>query len=271
MPELPEVETVLKGLQPLLLGRTVTGVVARASRLRWPLDARLARYLVGRHIERLSRRAKYLLVHFDAGVLLLHLGMSGVLRVVPSTTSPERHDHFDLQLDDGNCLRLNDPRRFGAVVWVEADVDSHPLLCDLGPEPLSAEFTADYLLRRAQARRLAIKSFLMDQKIVVGVGNIYASEALFRAGIDPSRAAGSLSRKDFPLLVEAIKAVLSEAIGQGGTTLRDFSDAHGRPGYFAQQLQVYGRKDLPCLVCGTPIRVRRIGGRSSFDCPHCQK
>lgn len=271
MPELPEVETVRRGLEPLLTGRTVTGVVTRTSQLRWPIDPKLDACLAGQRIEGLSRRAKYLLLKFINGTLLLHLGMSGVLRVLPSSQPAERHDHFDLLLDDGQCLRLHDPRRFGAVLWAGSEPLTHPLLRDLGPEPLSPEINGAYLFSRSRGRQLAVKSFIMDQKIVVGVGNIYASEALFRAGIDPLRPAGDLGSKLYLRLAEAIKSVLTEAIAQGGTTLRDFSDAHGRPGYFAQNLRVYGREDQPCVNCGTPIRCRRIGGRSSSYCPKCQK
>lgn len=271
MPELPEVETVCRGLAPLLLGRQITGVKLRTPRLRWPIDPDLERLVVGQKIRRLSRRAKYLLCELDSGALLLHLGMSGVLRVVPSSSSPGRHDHVDLLLDDGCCLRLTDPRRFGALLWTDLDPGDHPLMRELGPEPLSDLFSAAYLTAKAAGRRLAVKTLIMDQKVVVGVGNIYASEALYRAGIDPAKAAGALSLDDFKRLVAAIKSILAEAIEQGGTTLRDFSDAHGRPGYFAQQLQVYGRDGHPCSVCGSMIRLRRIGGRSSYDCPSCQQ
>jgi formamidopyrimidine-DNA glycosylase len=270
MPELPEVETVRRGLEPLLVGRTITSVVLRAERLRWPLRPELSIQLVGQPIHAVSRRAKYLLLRCESGTLLLHLGMSGVLRLLPMAIPPQRHDHVDLVLDDGNCLRLNDPRRFGALIWCDGDVVTHPLLVNLGPEPLSTDFDGDYLARRAAGRRGAVKNFLMDQRIVVGVGNIYASEALFRAGIDPARPAGEVGRDAYRKLAVSVRAVLEEALAQGGTTLRDFNDAHGQPGYFAQKLQVYGRKGLPCVVCGTPIRVRRLGGRSSFDCPQCQ-
>jgi len=197
--------------------------------------------------------------------------MSGVVRVVESSQPVSRHDHVDILLDDGRCLRLNDPRRFGALLWAGAEPLAHPLLRQLGPEPLSAELSGEYLFTRSRGRRCAVKTFVMDQRIVVGVGNIYASEALFRAGIDPSRPAGDLGTRLYERLAEAIKAVLTEAIAQGGTTLRDFSDAHGRPGYFAQSLRVYGRADQPCLNCGEPIRTTRIGGRASYHCLRCQK
>jgi len=270
MPELPEVETVRRGLEPLLVGRTLTSVILRAERLRWPLFPELTTQLAGQKILVVDRRAKYLLIRCTSGTVLLHLGMSGVLHLLSATLPPQRHDHVDLVLDDGNCLRLSDPRRFGAVLWCETDVAAHPLLCNLGPEPLSSEFDGDYLVRRAAGRKGAVKNFLMDQRIVVGVGNIYASEALFRAGIDPARPAGKVGAMAYHKLAAAVCTVLEEALAQGGTTLRDFNDAHGQPGYFAQNLQVYGRKGLPCVVCGTPIRVRRLGGRSSFDCPQCQ-
>lgn len=270
MPELPEVETTLCGLLPHLLGRTVSKVVVRTPALRWPLPANLGQLLIGRTIQGLSRRAKYLLIRFDHGTVLLHLGMSGHLRIVAANTPAAKHDHVDLEFSDGQLLRLHDPRRFGALLWVEGDPGQHRLLESLGPEPFAAELTGGYLAALAQGRRSSIKSFIMDQKVVVGVGNIYASEALFRAGIHPQRPAGQVSAVRFDALAAAIREVLSAAIAAGGTTLRDFSDTAGRPGYFSQQLRVYGRAGLPCPGCGTPLRQERIAQRASYFCCRCQ-
>lgn len=270
MPELPEVETTLRGLIPHLLGRQVVQVLVRTPALRWPLPGHLDELLRGRTILGLSRRAKYLLIAFDHGTVLLHLGMSGHLRLVPSHTPAGKHDHIDLQLSDGQQLRFHDPRRFGALLWIEQNPHAHPLLCRLGPEPFAPDMTGDYLYGLAQGRRATVKSFLMDQRVVVGVGNIYASEALFRAGIHPNRAAGRVSRARFVALAAAIREVLSAAIAAGGTTLRDFSNAAGRPGYFSQQLRVYGRSGQPCPDCGAPLSQQRIAQRASYFCSHCQ-
>lgn len=270
MPELPEVETTLRGLIPHLLGRQVTQVLVRTPALRWPLPTHLAELLTGRTVRGLSRRAKYLLIAFDHGTVLLHLGMSGHLRMVSSTTPAGKHDHVDLQLSDGQQLRYHDPRRFGALLWVEGDPLTHPLLVQLGPEPFAEELTGAYLYALARGRRVTIKAFVMDQKVVVGVGNIYASEALFRAGIHPQRAAGSVSLARFEALAEAIREVLRAAIAAGGTTLRDFSNAQGRPGYFSQQLRVYGRNGQPCPSCGAPLGQQRIAQRASYFCSRCQ-
>jgi formamidopyrimidine-DNA glycosylase len=216
------------------------------------------------------RRAKFLLVDTDKGEILLHLGMSGSLRVLPASTPPGKHDHVDLVLDDGQLLRLNDPRRFGAVLF-SATPDSHALLAHLGPEPLGPDFSGDGLAARAQGRKQSVKTFIMDNRTVVGVGNIYAAESLFLAGIHPSRAAGRVSAERYRKLAEAIRTVLARAIKAGGTTLRDFTRADGQPGYFAQSLNVYGRDGQPCLVCGTPIKGTRHGQRSTCYCPQCQR
>ena len=271
MPELPEVETIRRGLEPLLLGRTVESVVLRTPCLRWPLSPRLRTVLPGRSIDALGRRAKYLLLRCGDGTLLVHLGMSGRLVVVQADRPPQRHDHVDLVLDDGRALRFTDPRRFGALLWCDGSGLDHPLLAGLGPEPLDADLSGDYLAARAAGRRLAVKSFIMDQKIVVGVGNLNASEALFRAGIDPARAAGTVTPERYRRLAAAIRAVLEEALAAGGTTLRDFRDGHGNPGYFAVQLKVYGHAGERCPQCGTTIRSQRIGQRSSYFCPRCQR
>jgi len=271
MPELPEVETTRRGIAPHLEGRRVRKVVVRQPRLRWPVPPRLARELTGQRIEHVRRRGKYLLLETAAGTAILHLGMSGSLRVLDAAEPPQAHDHVDICLDNGRCLRLRDPRRFGAVLWTTRPAAQHRLLRDLGPEPLGEAFDADYLFQRSRGRRGAIKPFIMDSKVVVGVGNIYASEALFLAGINPKTPAGRIGRARMQRLVEAIRAVLARAIEQGGTTLRDFSDSAGRPGYFQQQLQVYGRAGEPCRRCGGNIRSLTLGQRNTFYCPRCQR
>jgi formamidopyrimidine-DNA glycosylase len=271
MPELPEVETTRRGLEELLVGRTVITVHVHNPALRWPVPHGLAKVLAGRRVLAIGRRSKYLLVQCDGGTLIIHLGMTGHLRVVPAAEALRKHDHVELRLDDGRALRFNDSRRFGAVIWTPDDPAEHPLLKNLGPEPFAAGFTADYLARRAQGRRIAVKPLLMDAGMVVGVGNIYASEALFRAGIDPRRPAGKISRPAFQRLVTAVRAVLDEAIAAGGTTIRDFANSDGEPGYFRINLRVYGRTGAPCVVCGAPVRQVRLGQRSTYFCPKCQK
>jgi len=240
-------------------------------RLRYPLPRDLPRKVAGQRIVRVGRRAKYLLLRLESGTLLLHLGMSGNLRVVPAATPRLRHDHFDLVLDSGVALRFNDPRRFGSLIYTSGEPREHPLLERLGPEPFSAAFDADYLYRITRGRRVAIKQLLMNSQLVVGVGNIYASEALFRARLRPGRAARSLTRADAARLVRAIRAVLRQAIRSGGTTLRDYLGADGAPGYFRQRLYVYERLGKPCRRCGTPVRAVTQGQRSTYYCPSCQK
>ena len=270
MPELPEVETTRRGLAPHLVGRTVVALDIRQPRLRWPIPAALRKKLPGQRIDSIERRAKYLLVHTKAGSALLHLGMSGSLRVLPATTPVGTHDHVDWRLDSGRVLRFTDPRRFGSQLW-QPPGKTHALLAGLGPEPLGDEFDGDYLWTRSRGRSAAVKIFLMDQAVVVGVGNIYASEALFAAGIHPKRAAGSVSRARYARLAEEVKRVLAYAITRGGTTLRDFISPDSGPGYFEQELFVYGRAGEPCEVCGTKIRAVVIGQRSTFYCPRCQR
>jgi formamidopyrimidine-DNA glycosylase len=270
LPELPEVETTRRGLAPHVRGRRVLALSVHEPRLRWPVDPQLPRKLRGQRVRRLTRRAKYLLLELERGTLLLHLGMSGNLRVVPRETPRRLHDHFDLLLDSGRTVRFNDPRRFGSLIYT-SDTRAHPLLKDLGPEPLTAAFDGDYLWRITRGRRVAIKNLVMNGKLVVGVGNIYASEALFRARIRPQRAARSLSRADAARLVRAIRTVLSLAIRSGGTTLRDYLGTDGAPGYFRQKLYVYERAGKPCRRCGTPIRALTQGQRSTYYCPSCQK
>ncbi len=271
MPELPEVETTLRGIETALKGQRVTQLVVRDHRLRWPVAEDLAAHLEGAKVQSLERRAKYMLIHFSSGSLIWHLGMSGSMRIVDPDEPIKKHDHIDLALSNDKVVRYNDPRRFGCLLWGGDDVMAHPLLASLGPEPLSDQFNAEALFQRSRGRRVSIKQFIMDQKVVVGVGNIYASEALFLAGIAPSRQAARISLLRYRQLVSHIKAVLIEAIRQGGTTLRDFSQADGRPGYFEQQLQVYGREGLPCVACNTQIRNKVIGQRASYYCPVCQR
>ncbi|MCY7353701.1 MAG: bifunctional DNA-formamidopyrimidine glycosylase/DNA-(apurinic or apyrimidinic site) lyase [Lysobacter sp.] len=285
MPELPEVETTRRGLAPHVEGRRVTGVILRRPDLRWPIPPEISDVLPGQRIVAVSRRAKYLLLETDAGSALLHLGMSGSLRVLPASPPVGAHDHVDLVLDDGGghapgrVLRFNDPRRFGCLLWQPAG-ETHALLRGLGPEPLSPEgnssgasdvFDGDYLFARSRGRSAPVKSFLMDQRIVVGVGNIYAAEALFAAGISPQRAAGRIARARYVLLADAVKAVLAHAITRGGTTLRDFLSPDGAPGYFEQELSAYGREGEPCKRCGRPLKHAWIGQRASVWCAHCQR
>ncbi|WP_028920216.1 bifunctional DNA-formamidopyrimidine glycosylase/DNA-(apurinic or apyrimidinic site) lyase [Pseudoxanthomonas suwonensis] len=271
MPELPEVETTRRGLAPHVEGRRITGVVLRRPDLRWPIPVEVSRDLPGRRIDAVRRRAKYLLLDTDAGdSALLHLGMSGMLRVLPADTPVGTHDHVDLALDSGRVLRFTDPRRFGCLLWQPAGT-VHELLQDLGPEPLSDDFAGDRLYRLSRGRSAPVKTFLMDQRIVVGVGNIYAAESLFRAGISPLRAAGKVSRERYVALAAAVREILAYAITRGGTTLRDFLNPDGAPGYFEQELAVYGRGGLPCPTCGTPLREASIGQRASVWCPRCQR
>jgi len=270
MPELPEVETTRLGIQPHIRGKIVTAAIIRQPRLRWPIPEELPQLLRRRKLRSVARRGKYLLLYFSNGCLLLHLGMSGSLRILPTSTPAEKHDHFDLVFGR-QCLRLHDPRRFGAVLWSRGPVEQHPLLKKLGPEPLSDVFTGKHLYQHSRKRRITVKQFIMDGKVVVGVGNIYANEALFRAGISPDRSCGGISARRYEQLALAIRKTLATAIECGGTTLQDFVQADGKPGYFAQELQVYGREGKPCHRCGKPIRQKSLGQRSSYYCAHCQR
>ncbi|HWJ05487.1 MAG TPA: bifunctional DNA-formamidopyrimidine glycosylase/DNA-(apurinic or apyrimidinic site) lyase [Steroidobacteraceae bacterium] len=270
MPELPEVETTRRGIRTALVGRTVRGFDLREHRLRWPVERGIAAEIAGQRVLEVERRAKYLLIRLERGTLIAHLGMSGSLRVMPEGSPRLLHDHYDLVLDSAQCLRFNDPRRFGSLHWCIGDPHAHPLLASLGPEPLGDHFDADHLARLAKGRRAAVKLFLMDQRIVVGVGNIYASEALFRAGVRPRRAAGRIKRSEWERIVTAVRDVLADAIRQGGTTLRDYVNADGTPGYFRQELYVYERTGQPCRRCATPIRHLVQGQRSTYFCPQCQ-
>ena len=270
MPELPEVETTRRGISPFLVGQTVQTVTIRQRQLRWPIPAELDDALPGQIITAVNRRAKYVLLQTAAGTALVHLGMSGSLRIMDCDTAWKKHDHVSIELNNGRCLRLHDPRRFGALLWTSAPVEQHPLLQKLGPEPLGNNFNGPYLYELSRQRRTPVKLFIMDGTVVVGAGNIYASEALFMAGIDPRRAAGRISLARYEKLATAIRQVLQAAIAQGGTTLRDFVGGQGEPGYFKQYLRVYDRQGEPCRACQTPIRQIRLGQRSSYYCPHCQ-
>ncbi|MEM7540106.1 MAG: bifunctional DNA-formamidopyrimidine glycosylase/DNA-(apurinic or apyrimidinic site) lyase [Pseudomonadota bacterium] len=271
MPELPEVETTRRGVEPLLVGRTATEVHVFERRLRQPVSRGLAKALQGQRLMQISRRAKYLLFGFETGTLISHLGMSGTLRVVDQKLQRQTHDHVDITFDDSRILRFRDPRRFGLMLWTANDPYQHRLLAPLGPEPWDPAFSARYLKQRAAQRTTAIKNFIMDAHTVVGVGNIYASESLHRAGINPRRKAGSVSLARYSQLVVHIQAVLEAAIKAGGTTLRDFVNNEGKPGYFRANLRVYDRAGEPCLSCGTAIRSIVIGQRSTYYCPRCQR
>ena len=271
MPELPEVETTRRGIEPHLVGRRIADVVVRYGRLRWPVPAELESELPGRRIDAVQRRGKYLLLRAGDGTVILHLGMSGSLRVLPADEHPQRHDHADLVLDDGQCLRFRDPRRFGSVLWTRSNPLEHKLLRSLGPEPLTDDFDGGWLHARSQHRKVAVKQFIMNSHTVVGVGNIYANEALHRAGIDPRRAAGRISAKRYQILADRIQQTLEEAITSGGTTLRDFTGSDGKPGYFRQELLVYGRAGLPCSSCGEPIERIVQGARATYFCTVCQR
>lgn len=269
MPELPEVETARRGLAPHLQGRRIVDVVLRRPTLRWPIPREVSDCLPGQTIVAVRRRAKYLLIDTAPGCALLHLGMSGMLRILPGPTVAGAHDHVDMALDSGRVLRFTDPRRFGCLLWQPIG-EVHPLLRDLGPEPLSHDFDGDFLFETSRNRKVPIKSFLMDQRIVVGVGNIYVAESLFRAGIAPARAAGSIGRERYARLARAIKDILAHAIERGGTTLRDFLNVDGAPGYFEQELSVYGREGEPCKTCGRKLRGTRLANRATAWCARCQ-
>ena len=271
MPELPEVETTRRGLAPHMQGQRIEAVIVRNRALRWPIPRDLAKQVCGRTVRGVERRGKYLLIDCGAGWIILHLGMSGSLRVVPKKTPAGKHDHVDLVLGSGMVARLTDPRRFGALLWQAGDPHLHPLLAQLAPEPLGAEFDAAWLHARTRGRRAAIKAVVMDSHVVVGVGNIYASEALFRAGIHPGLAAGRVSLLRCHKLVAAIRETLAAAIEAGGSTLRDYVGTEGDPGYFQHTHFVYGRQGEPCRVCGTTIKALRQAQRSTFFCPVCQR
>ena len=271
MPELPEVETTRRGLAPHVVGRRIAAVRVYDPRLRWPVPGDLHARLVGRAIASLDRRSKYLLFRLAKGTLLVHFGMTGSLRAFSHTPPLRPHDHVDLVLDNGVTLRYHDPRRFGAMLWIADSGATHPLLAALGPEPFDPAFNAGYLWQATRRRSAAIKLALMDNHLVVGVGNIYANESLFRAGIRPATPANRVSRARLARLVDEVRATLSAAIAKGGSTLRDYVDSDGEPGYFQLEHFVYGRAGLPCRVCGAQIKTRRQGGRATMYCPVCQR
>jgi formamidopyrimidine-DNA glycosylase len=271
MPELPEVETTRRGIEPLVLNKVVERVLIHNACLRWPVPGELLEVLPGQQVRMVGRRAKYLLFSFDHGTLIVHLGMTGHLRVAPCVAERRKHDHVEIQFTDGSALRYNDSRRFGAMLWTAANPLQHARLAELGPEPFSPEFNAAYLQHLSRGRKVAVKPFLMDARVVVGVGNIYASEALFRAGIAPGRTAGKTTKAAYARLVQSVRVVLEEAIAAGGTTIRDFSNSQGHPGYFKQELRVYGRAGEACIACGTLIKQIRLGQRSTYYCVKCQK
>lgn len=270
MPELPEVETTRLGIAPHITGQTIKSVVIRNKNLRWPITATLKKDLLSKQFQNIDRRGKYLLFYTDHGCMILHLGMSGSLRIADKNIKPEKHDHFDISFVSGKILRFHDPRRFGSIIWTKEDPLQHKLIKDLGPEPLSNEFNGRWLYKRSRKRTQAVKNFIMDSHNVVGVGNIYASESLFLAGINPKRKAGNVSQERYERLANAIKKILQQSIKQGGTTLRDFVNGDGKPGYFQQQLNVYGRASKPCKKCTSKINVIKLGQRSSFYCTVCQ-
>ncbi|MGD2073534.1 MAG: bifunctional DNA-formamidopyrimidine glycosylase/DNA-(apurinic or apyrimidinic site) lyase [Gammaproteobacteria bacterium] len=272
MPELPEVETTRRGIEPHLVGSRIERLIVRQHQLRWPIPRQLPRTVRGAQIIAVRRRAKYLLITTDAGTLIVHLGMSGSLRLLSDNGAmADAHDHVDLIISSGRRLRYTDPRRFGAWLWTPAEPADHALLRHLGPEPLGDDFDGPYLFERSRGRRLAVKSLIMDSRVVAGVGNIYANEALHRAGIHPGRAAGRVGATRYVVLAEAVKTVLMQAIREGGTTLRDFVGGEGKPGYFQQALRVYARTGQPCHACASTVRETRTGQRSSFYCPRCQR
>ena len=270
MPELPEVETSRRGLAPWMEGRQIQSVVIRDRRLRWPVPDGIENILCGQTIHSLRRRAKYLFFDTEAGTAMLHLGMSGSVRIIDHEEPAAKHDHIDIQLTDGKAMRFRDPRRFGCFLWSE-NVADHPLIRNLGPEPLGEQFDGDYLWRTARGRRVAIKQFIMNAAVVVGIGNIYASESLFEAGIHPKRRCDRISKMRMLLLADAIRNILDRAIKAGGTTLQDFHGSDGEPGYFQQCLDVYGRGGEACHRCNTEIRVAVLGQRSTFYCTNCQR
>ena len=271
MPELPEVETTRRGIEPHIENNKVSKVILRRKTLRWPITPALSKDLPGETIQSVSRRGKYLLLATQKGCLLIHLGMSGSLRIVESSRAAAKHDHVDVVFANNKVLRYTDPRRFGCILWETEPIEAHPLLASLGPEPLEDNFHTDYLFKKSRRRNVAVKTFIMDSKVVVGVGNIYANESLFLAGISPKRSAGKISKPRYEKLVECIQQVLQQAIDVGGTTLKDFTGSDGEPGYFAQSLHVYGRRGEPCHGCNSTLKEIRQGQRSTVYCSQCQK
>lgn len=269
MPELPEVETAKNGISPYLDGFIIEKIIVRQPQLRWPVSPELS-HISQLKVTALSRRAKYLIIHTEKGFIIGHLGMSGSVRIVTADDPIEKHDHLDIVINNGKIMRYNDPRRFGAWLWTE-DLEEFHLFLKLGPEPLSEAFNTDYLFKKSRKKLIALKAFLMDNAVVVGVGNIYATEVLFKCGLHPEKQAGKITKTQAELLTEMIKTELTRAIQQGGTTLKDFLQPDGKPGYFAQELQIYGKKGQDCPKCGKKIESLMIGQRNSFFCSKCQK
>jgi formamidopyrimidine-DNA glycosylase len=270
MPELPEVETTCRGIAPHLVGQQVSRLKVHNRSLRWPVPRGLEKVLAGQIINTVTRRAKYLLITLDSGTLIVHLGMSGSLRLASPDEDRLKHDHIELYLNNNLCLRYCDPRRFGSWLWTTDDPEQHSLLINLGPEPLSKELSAKYLITRLQNRKQPIKTLIMDSHLVVGVGNIYANEALFMAGIHPQRSGSSITPEECKLLINEIKKILTHAIRRGGTTLRNFVGGDGKPGYFAQELMVYGHGGDACKRCQATLQEIRLGQRTTVFCPSCQ-
>ena len=270
MPELPEVEVCRRGIEPHIINQTVSQVVVRNANMRWPITPTISD-VCGEKIIDVNRRAKYLLLKTASGIVMIHLGMSGTIRVINKDTPLIKHDHFDLVFTSGLALRLNDPRRFGSVLWVTEDINEHALLKKLGPEPLSSAFSDQCLYEKSRNKSVPVKTFLMNNHNVVGVGNIYANESLFKAGIHPTKPAGKVLKRQYQALTKHIKVTLAQAIEQGGTTLKDFTQADGKPGYFAQQLLVYGRGGQLCVSCKETLQEIKLAGRATVFCPKCQK
>ncbi|MDH5544259.1 MAG: bifunctional DNA-formamidopyrimidine glycosylase/DNA-(apurinic or apyrimidinic site) lyase [Gammaproteobacteria bacterium] len=270
MPELPEVETTVRGIAPHISNQRISDVVVRQTKLRYPVPDILHTTLRRQILTSVSRRAKYLLLHFENGTMIIHLGMSGSLRILTSDQGPGKHDHVDLIFENGKILRYRDPRRFGMIDWTDQSPESYHLLSKLGPEPFDVDFNGGYLFQLSRKRSIPVKQLVMDNHVVVGVGNIYASESLFLSGIRPGRRANRVTQTEFDTLARNIVQVLQQAITQGGTTLKDFTNSDGRPGYFAQSLNVYGRAGEPCTTCGSEIKSKTIAQRNSFYCPRCQ-
>jgi formamidopyrimidine-DNA glycosylase len=270
MPELPEIETIKRGLAPKVQSQTITCAIVRRHDLRWPIPRNLSKILARKTIQKLERHGKYLLFHCDQGYLLTHLGMSGVLTVVPQKNKLKKHDHVDICFTSGSCLRFSDPRRFGCMLWIDDNPLEHKLLKHLGVEPLSKKFNAKYLFAQTRGRCVAIKQLLMNNKVIVGIGNIYVAEILFKARIHPATHANKLTLTQCDKIVRATKSILKQAIKAGGTTFRDYRDSNGKPGYFQQKLFVYGRQGEKCRVCNAKLKSIVLGQRSTVFCPRCQ-
>lgn len=271
MPELPEVEVTRCGIEPHIARQTIKQIIIRQPHLRWPIPPQLPTWMAGQRIVSVKRRAKYLLLKTEQGTAIIHLGMSGSLQLVKASVPPKAHDHVDMVFTNGKALRFNDPRRFGALLWTAEPVEQYPLLAKLGPEPLEEDFTGEWLYHLVKKRTIAVKTLIMDSKVVVGIGNIYANEALFAAGIKPNRAVGTIALCRYIKLVAAIKQILHQAIKHGGTTLNDFVGSDGKPGYFKQALKVYGRAGDPCIQCQRPLTMTRLAQRSTVFCRYCQR